>query len=497
MIYLKLRGCITIAFLLFLHSISFADNLPGFVEKTNIYSFSEDLNKIIYRNYEEGTVYRTDLQRNSGGTIEHAVYQLSVGSEWENISRHSYFYDVQGVQTSDIYYTFSDNDWHPVSKENYLFDNNGNLCLKESYQYLSGSDSWMGTGEKIERLFDAMNRCTKYTVSGWKNGNWKPLSEGTITYLNNLPSVAVYRTESGGGSLENSSQIFYTYTGNNLSDFELYQSWNGVAWIDAIKINYTNAGGLITSKTIEYINNSGVFEYLTRYEYEYANNALSKIIIKSEPAEFGIWGKADTVNLTYSGNNVSVEELGESDSNKWVYKYEPGTSEKYFLYNEKEGILSGIAGYQYSFTNNYLPLELIKYNRLEESNNWQQAQSASWIIEDKTVTLKQKETISGTSVLKRQIEFLFGDGLVTVKKYPSTGKFEIFPNPVKEGFVIQLSEMSKMTDYFIYSTTGRLVTRGKISELQHYVDASKLSSGQYIITVVSEAGKSSSVFLKL
>ena len=502
MTHLKLRGYVTFALFIFLYSISFADNLPGLVEKANVYSFPEDLSFILYRNFDDGSDGKTLLERGEiDGRIESAVYQLKTGAEkWEDISKHTYLYDAQGIQTSDVFYTFSGNDWHPVSKENYLFDDNGNLLLKESYQYLSSSSSWSGTGEKIEREYNAMNQCTKYTVYTWINGNWKPLSEGTTAYSNNLPATSVYRSRIGeSGELENSSYISYTYTGNNLPDTELYQSWTGSTWKDALKITYANSGSRITSKTIQYLNSENVFENLTKYEYEYINDVLSKII-KSE-RESGAWKETQTVNLTYSDNNVSMEEIGESSSEKWVYNYESGHSGNYFLYNEKDSELTGIIGYQYAFGENYLPLELIKYNRSEETGDWQQARSDSWSIEQNgesgKVIFKQKE-ISGTSLeLKKQIEFIFGTDLSTLKKGPNALKFEIFPNPVREGFVIQLSETSSVVDYYISNTLGRLVTRGKISEHQNYIDASKLPAGQYIVTIVSEKGRASSVILKM
>ena len=502
MLHLKLRGYILSTLFLVLCSISFADNLPEYVEKASIYSFSEDLKNIIYRNYDEGTVHRTLLERNQvDGKIENAVYQLQLGTDaWENISKHAYLYDEQGVQTSDVFYVFSGNGWHPVSKENYLFDDSGNLLLKEPYQYLSASSSWMGTGEKIEREYNAMNQCTKYTVHTWINGNWKPLSEGTMTYSNNLPFSNVYRYRNGvNGELENSSHIVYSYTGIDLPDTEIYQSWNNNAWKDAIKITYTNAGGMITSKIIQYINSENVYEFLTKYEYEYIDNVLSKII-KSE-REAGKWKEAQTVKMTRSGNDVSVEEIGESDSVNRIYKYDPVNADNYYLYTKKEEVLTGIIGYQYFFDGNYLPSGLIKYNWSEEIDDWQPARVNSWTIDKdgKTdrVIFRQREASKEAFELKKEIEFIFGSNLSTDKKSSNALRFEIFPNPVKEGFVIQLSEMSNPTDYYIYNTMGRLVTRGKVSGPQQYVDASKLPAGQYIITVVSETEKASSVILKL
>jgi hypothetical protein len=60
-------------------------------------------------------------------------------------------------------------------------------------------------------------------------------------------------------------------------------------------------------------------------------------------------------------------------------------------------------------------------------------------------------------------------------------QIDIFPNPVKDNFIITQSVSSKMAEIFIYNQIGKMVYQSKVIENFYQVDASNWASGVYIL----------------
>jgi hypothetical protein len=474
-----------------------ADELPAYVDKTKAYSFSDDLESIVYYDYTAGTTQRTWLERNEDGQVENAVFQSLNGSEWENISMDTYTYDAAGSQTSDTKLTMVSGEWKPAAKENYSFDSNGNLLLREFYQYQLSS--WVGTGTKVERTFDESNRCLTYIASTWVSNDWKPLSSGTFTYQSGNPAESVYQyRNSNTGLLENSSRIAYTYSGAGLPVTELYQSWSG-AWKNEFRVlyDYDNTGDHVISKQIQYPGASAAWENLTQYIYEYANGVLSKVT--KFDWESGVRQEKGNMALQYSGDKVVLQENGESPLARWEYGYEVNAP-NYSVFKSDGQVLTGVDKYQFITNGDDIPQELNTFSWSGSDGDWVAVKSDTWTFDydnqSERIIFKQSEPDDASSVVTRQVEFIFTPGMTTVKKYPNSSGFEIYPNPVRDAFTIQLSELSDNAVYYIYNTVGRLVAKGKLTDFKQLVHVADLPSGQYIVTVVSGEAKSSTVIIK-
>ncbi len=69
----------------------------------------------------------------------------------------------------------------------------------------------------------------------------------------------------------------------------------------------------------------------------------------------------------------------------------------------------------------------------------------------------------------------------------TTSQFNLFPNPTKDQFTIQLNDTSVLSQVTIYNTLGQQVLTSEKS----IVNTSKLTSGYYIVEVTASNGKAS------
>jgi len=75
-------------------------------------------------------------------------------------------------------------------------------------------------------------------------------------------------------------------------------------------------------------------------------------------------------------------------------------------------------------------------------------------------------------------------------------KFETFPNPASNNVSIQLPSGTEKATVHFYDSLGRLALSKKVTSMKNTIDVSSISSGVYILKVVTEDKIGSQKFMK-
>ncbi|MCD7973389.1 MAG: T9SS type A sorting domain-containing protein [Candidatus Azobacteroides sp.] len=466
--------------------LEYVNEIDGYVE-----SRYEVLNHIRYEDYVNLVSYRTTFERNASQQVSEVI--LTDRNTGEYLSKKTYQYDNE-VQTSMITYTYENDAWKEDKKIEYEYDIRGNQILYASYQYLN--DEWVGIDKKWEKVFDNNNLCTSYKVYEWDNNHWVPFHTELTTYNGrNLPKeIITFEKED-----KNASKISYTYlSGTNLLIKEEYKKWNGNSYDNAFSVTYTYDFELPISKTIDFVNASGVHENLEKYIYHYNTSDKCTKIIRYL-WEANTWQEIATINIEYVDNEIFVEEVTKTDTSKWKYDDSNG----YSIYQMNNQNWEGIN--QYIYTNNHTENfnnKIIIYDW--QTDNWSPNISSmlEWRTEDNEGTMrftfyeKALNKVSNQNMITREVIFNFDKDTTTEKLTPGSHSFVLYPNPVKDVLNIRIKDFSGTPLYSIYSASGRMLTRGTIYNAHEVIDMTSFPSGQYIFTLNINGKMSSSVILK-
>ncbi len=491
MIRFLLRYTFILATLVFASSL-WANDLPKFTDEIKKYVSNEaELENIVYTNYELENTFRTVFERNDNEQISIVFFQSLTGNDtWTNVSKTEYFYDDRGNQSEVVESNWENGAWVLSQETSYVFDDNGNIEEQATINYLSN------TGEKQTKEFNG-NLCTKSTIYTWSNSNWVLSSEKTTTSYNffEFPTQETFRTNNSG-ILTNSTQIDYEYEGRD-PRIELYKNWTGSSWENAFRITNTYSNGKIESKLFEYFNNNAWVEE-SKYEYTYSGNELS--IVRKLEKDAGVWKEKSNINLTYSGNDVELQENVDSSSESWKYEM---SSSNYSSYQMQNTDWIGISKYANTTSDGSFIGEFTTYTWSDDAKAWNIAASSSETWTNSSDANSQKLIFTqkglderGLLELKKEIVFNFTSGISTVKNSPKASAFSVYPNPVKDVFTIQQNFELSNAMYYIYNTSGRLLSKGILNSPSQVVNIAGFSQGQYIVTVVAEKQSSSLIILK-
>ncbi len=120
----------------------------------------------------------------------------------------------------------------------------------------------------------------------------------------------IYQTWNGSAWVD-SSKSSYTYDGNNNRTEWLFKTWNGSAWVDSFKISFTYDG--INNQTEElkqYWDGSVWVNYFKiSFTYDGNNNVTEELI---QGWDGSAWVNSFKDLYTYDGNNNLTEELGQA-----------------------------------------------------------------------------------------------------------------------------------------------------------------------------------------
>jgi len=210
-------------------------------------------------------------------TEQYWNFQLEL---WENLTKHSYIYDVYGNQTEylyQIYQWFGDGlTWIDDSKAFYTYDGNNNKTSYISQWWDEGMTQWLNI-EKDSLIYDGSNNLIDSSTFVWEIDHWQSAMKITYAYDAHGNMIEELHQYEGGGQWINTWKFTYGYdTHGNVTDY-LEQYWDP-GWENSWRESFTYDGNdNLTENIGEYWNwadNFWVTYDRNTYTYDTGDNLI-------------------------------------------------------------------------------------------------------------------------------------------------------------------------------------------------------------------------------
>lgn len=253
---------------------------------------------------------------------------VAILADWKNSINLSYTYDGNNNLSEEIWQNWNNSMWENFEKYSYSYDGNNNLTGK-LYQNWNGSD-WVNFW-KNSYTYDGNNNRTEELSQNWTGSEWKNFTKTSYTYdLNHNQTEAHYQYWDNSTWI-NDYKYSYTYNANNYLTIKLLQTWyQNITWANSEKITntYDISDNLIETKNQTWGDVGGIYNWITisRYFNTYnSNNYITKHLYQTLNGL--IYVNNNQWLYTYDENNNMIESLYQDFNNtylneKWTYTYD-------------------------------------------------------------------------------------------------------------------------------------------------------------------------------
>ena len=340
--------------------------------------------------------------------------QIWTDDNWLNMAYTQFFYNSNGQLTNDLNHGWEDNTWIINTRTTYTYENNLQAVM---------------------------------ITENWENDTWVPYMKSQWTYNENGRVTSILDQNSVNNEWVNSSQITYTYSGNNCTEL-LMQDWVNETWETT---------------------------HRTTYEYDGEGNNIVSI---SETFIMGISIKSKTINTFENG--LKVTELNQSlEGTEWV-----DVSKSTYTYNESRQQTQFVSeqwtGAEWMYTINGL------YTYDADGNNTeiltQIWQNDAWVNFMKvTINYQQTTDVEEAAISNQPISFRLFQNYPNPFNPSTKIKYSIPYVETRRGVFVQLK---------VYDILGNevavLVNEEKpAGEYQAEFNAANLPSGLYLYRLQS------------
>ena len=430
----------------------------------------------LFKNKRAKLVKSSKADKNSLDSLTSHEWDQNL-SQWKPMRKEQFTYDANENIHTEIISIWNNSKWTPLEKYEFIIDMGGNLISITSY-YQVVLNQWE-LYNKFEYIYDG-------------NGN---LTSGTSFYWNSMTS-----------QWDNAYKIEYTYDGNHNMWLETGYEWfpSVNQWLNSYKDELFYTNNLLTSEINSYWNyGTSQWDLYSKWDYAYdgSNNLISEI---SNEWDLGLndWINQSKYEYQY---DMGFHIIGETDSlwnintNQWdlVYQYEytydsnsnPSTEIKYewignpgewvedkkdeYIYDLAYDIADLIVPFFYETYSSYFN---INFNNMVIAYRGYEFEDPNWVDTDKMILYYSDYN----NALSIDDEILAN----TVK---------IYPNPVDNILTID-SEMVPLKKVEVFSILGNKVK--EINTGFNAIPFNNLSSGTYIMRILSEKGSTTRKLIK-
>ncbi|HEY9114360.1 MAG TPA: T9SS type A sorting domain-containing protein [Bacteroidales bacterium] len=378
----------------------------------------EGINEGLYR-----TVYAYDENENA---ISQADYELDESGDTIFGWKSAYTYDENGYLVMEVYseLNMTNNTWKNQSKLEFTNDDNGNITLLISYQWLSNQWKKMS---KVEYSYDTNGNRVSEKAYSWNasQNDWVYLFKSEYSYdeNNNMIVEIDYLWDENNGEWINMSKYELIYDNNN---------------------NYS----LIENYSWDESNNEWELTYSSKYDYTYDSNYNITLEIDS------YWD--DFVNEWVFSAKIEYS-FDDFDNCTLTMYYDWDTDSEEWMVNSKD---------ESTFNTDYSLSDLIY---------------PFWFEGILTGMLTNWDFYSyydGEWELEESDEFYYSEVVTDIKESkPVEGN--VYPNPAKDFVVFNLNESNKPANLELIDILGKTVIKQSFSG-QTKVYVNELQKGLYI-----------------
>jgi hypothetical protein len=177
---------------------------------------------------------------------------------------------------------------------------------------------YVTVGKYINMVYDSKNNLTSSLYQTWDGIDWVNTSQYALTYDSNNNHIKLVTQSWDGTAWGNADQSIYTYDANDNMTSELYQIWGNMSWENSYQYTYTYDLNNNKIKQLEedWMNNAWLYEVQNTYSYDSQNNNINEVN--------QVWQNNSWVNITQSittydsQNNLENQLTQDWVNNNWV-----------------------------------------------------------------------------------------------------------------------------------------------------------------------------------
>lgn len=411
-------------------------------------------------------------------------------NQWVKYTKEEHAYDDNGRWITGVYYSWNSdtNRWTEGIKDVHTYNANNKWASSINYNWNNNANQWVNNS-KNEYTYNANGYCTQLLASEWKvsSSQWVNNSKDELTYNSNgyWTQDIVSEWDTIANQWVNGLKYECAYNVyNKITEIIVYY-WNAETsqWTNFMLFEfiYYTADGKLKESNVHFWGEpiySAEWYLVTKNEYTYDSNERLFTEIISEYNIDIIWGSElsnkSKYEYSYDANanrTQSFVSKWDIDTSSWS-SYSKEVNSYDLAYNFTDLLLPSEYFVQTIPSSNLTPdiinkpLEDIEYLWNKTSTNWDNNTKDIYYYSD-----------------------LNGSGINEV----TTDNLIIYPNPVSEGFYLNLSE--KNIKVSIYDFSGNLLFTKQLSG-NEYINVSALPHGIYMIKVTTDKGIITKKFVK-
>ncbi|PJJ47888.1 T9SS type A sorting domain-containing protein [Hymenobacter chitinivorans] len=282
----------------------------------------------------------------------------STNNSWTKATVETYAYDAQGRLTQEA--VADSATQAPLYRSLYSYNGQG-LNTEEVYQTWSGT-AWLNTG-RYAATYDARGSITEALYQEWTGSAW--LTNDGNRYQLTYNSAGVLLTQVvqdfDMGTFVNSQKLTYSVSTNNEWTSMVEQRWEQGAWQDQARFTYTwHNWSKRQYATVLQETWQGQWQPATRFTYVFGAND-SFTVTAEENVRGGSWQNFFREKLTYDAQHNNTEYTSEEWlNNAWSLEYGERTTRRYASTGELLRLLTQV--YEPSRTASYVNSDLYTYS---------------------------------------------------------------------------------------------------------------------------------------
>jgi hypothetical protein len=183
---------------------------------------TENWNGTAWVNFSRGT-YTIDPNNN----IDSVISEKWTGTAWQNQYKTMHTYDLNNNRIINIQQQWNGSAWDNSTRGDYTYNANNDVLVSRSESWVLGA--WQN-GNEDSLIYDVNNNLVTGFARNWAGGAWVDYLKSTYTYDVNKTRTEVSQNWNGTTGTNQSKEIL-AYDANHNITSELFQLWDGQAWV--------------------------------------------------------------------------------------------------------------------------------------------------------------------------------------------------------------------------------------------------------------------------
>lgn len=324
------------------------------------------------------------------------------------------------------------------------------------------------------RYFYLPNQLPDYELNYSSNGISWYLSYRTLYSYTGLDQILLITGQNYLGQWENAKKDSFGYGTNNLQSDKTSFLYNpGIQqWIYTGRALYTYSGADLLTEEIQQVYDQNTWKNQYRYSSGYATDStLSEYLTERWDTSFNAWLPQRRADYTYDSGKLLI--------NAFIYRWDSADSSWYHLQKWSVSYDSVYHPVTYLYENydtllsSYYNGSLLNYT-YDSNGNLVYSLFQNWIVQE--------------NEWENENQFFYYYEPVTGIDETELGKsVKVYPNPTTSKINISLSETYSLKypiSIFIYDAVGRCVFKKENTSLPLVMDVSGMHAGNYFLMLI-------------